>query len=142
MISNEPAQQRSRSHLPIFCKCLAHSPHVLQGQLFSLFLCHSSPLLSSSFSPLVPATHFEPHPLSSPLCLSGSFLNNEHSWLLPSPLGEDEKPLCAELDFMPLSFNADRQLGHQAQKVDMLWRGLLIAGRINEAMGSALEETL
>lgn len=35
-----------------------------------------------------------------------------------------------------------KQLQHQAQKVDVLWRGLLRAWRINEVTGSALEQAL
>lgn len=46
----------------------------------SLFLCQSSSILSSPFSPLVPSTHFDPHPPSSLLYLSGSFLGNKCFW--------------------------------------------------------------
>lgn len=140
-IRKEPAKQHSRCHLLIFCKCQARSQHVLQGQLFSLFLCQSSSLLSSPFSPLVPVTRFDSYPPSSPLSLWELFGQQTFA-VPPSPLGEDEKPSCPDLDFMPLSFHADKQLGHQAQKVDMLWTGLLITGRINETMGSALEKSL
>lgn len=47
--------------LSTFCKHLTLSQYILQRHLFSLF----PSLLSPPFSPLVPATHFDPHPVFS-----------------------------------------------------------------------------
>lgn len=64
----EPAQH-CRFSLPTFCKHLTLSQYVFQGYLFSLSPCQTFPLLPSPFSPLVPATHFDPHPVFSSVSL-------------------------------------------------------------------------
>lgn len=93
----EPAQH-CRFSLPTFCKHLTLSQYVFQGHFFSLSPCQTFPLLPSPFSPLVPATHFDPHPVFSSVWeLSGQqkflappFLppgpqNSEHVLAVASP---------------------------------------------------------
>lgn len=144
MIRKEPAQQRSRSHLCIFCECLALSQYVLQGHLFFLFFCQSSSLLPSPFSTPVPTTHFDPHPLSSPLCLSGSFLGNKHfslSLLLWEKMG-NLNVLTWTIYPCLLMLKSNCECNWDINIIDTLWRGLLIASRISEAMGSVLGQAL